>query len=44
MLDIQIEEPTVIIKPNPDFPEFIEINLGYVTIKNERRLNSSRVI
>ena len=28
MLDIQIEEPTVIIKPNPDSPEFIEINLG----------------
>ena len=43
MLDILIEDPTILLKPNPSSNEYLEINLGHITIKNERKSNNSRV-
>ena len=44
VIDILLEDPTVILKPNPDSLDYLAIDLGKIIIKNERRNNSSRIV
>jgi len=43
-IDILIEYPTIILKPNPDSHEYLAIDLGKIIITNERRNNATRII
>lgn len=44
LIDILLEDPTVILKPNPDSHEYLAIDLGKIIVKNERRNNNTRII
>jgi hypothetical protein len=44
VIDILLEDPTIILRPNPDSEEYLSIDLGKIIIKNERRNNNSRII
>ena len=34
LIDILLEDPTVILKPNPDSYEYLAVDLGKIIIKN----------
>ena len=44
LIDILLEDPTVILKPNPDSYEYLAVDLGKIIIKNQRRNNNSRIL
>lgn len=44
LIDILLEDPTVILKPNPNSQEYLAIDLGKIIVKNERRNNTTRII
>ena len=44
LLDILLEDPTVIIKPNPNSSEYLVIDVGKAILKNVRRHNNSRIV
>jgi vacuolar protein sorting-associated protein 13A/C len=43
-MDIVINNPLITLKPNPNSKEYLEIDLGRITVKNARTKDDSRLL